>query len=493
MNHAPTLYWHDYETFGANPRLDRPAQFAGVRTDENLNVIGDPLVLYCQPPDDVLPHPEACLITGITPQAASERGLPEREFIARVHTELAEPGTCAVGYNSLRFDDEVTRHALWRNFFDPYRREWADGCSRWDIIDMVRLTFALRPEGIEWPCREDGCPSFRLEDLAEANGLDQARAHDALSDVYATIALARLIRARQPRLYDFVFRNRDKRSARAMLDLNRYKPVLHVSDKFPAETGCLSPVMPIAPHPVNSNAIIVFDLRHDPEPLLRLPPDQVRERLFTPADGLPDEVDRIPLKGVHVNKCPVLAPVETLNDERAQRLRLNLDDCRRHWKLLREDVAAVTEKVRAVYTSGEFEPATDPEQGLYDGFVNDGDRRLCDRVRELTGRQLATDPPPFEDERLRKMLFRYRARNFPDSLNEDERGRWRAWCESRLRFAPDGGLALNDYEALLSQLSERFAADPEKARVLADLRAWGERLQALAGKKEPADRRALSG
>src|SRR5699024_4482297 len=144
----------------------------------------------------------------------------EPEFIARIVAELSRPGTCGVGYNSLRFDDEVTRHTLWRNFLDPYAREWRDGCSRWDIIDMVRLAYALRPAGIEWPLRADGAPSFRLEDLATANNLEQAQAHDALSDVHATIALARLVRRQQPKLYNYVFENRGKRAAAQLLDLD---------------------------------------------------------------------------------------------------------------------------------------------------------------------------------------------------------------------------------------------------------------------------------
>ncbi|RLA45884.1 MAG: exodeoxyribonuclease I, partial [Gammaproteobacteria bacterium] len=198
-----TFYWHDYETFGVDPSRDRPVQFAGLRTDVDLNVIGEPLVIFARPANDFLPHPQACLVTGISPQQALAEGLPECEFIRRIHEELARPGTCSVGYNSLRFDDEVTRYTLYRNFYDPYAREWQNGNSRWDIIDMVRATCALRPAGIEWPLREDGLPSFRLEDLTSANGISHEAVHDALSDVHATIALARLVKERQPRLYDY--------------------------------------------------------------------------------------------------------------------------------------------------------------------------------------------------------------------------------------------------------------------------------------------------
>jgi exodeoxyribonuclease-1 len=206
-----SFYWHDYETWGADPSRDRPAQFAGVRTDASLNIIGKPLMAYCRPGDDLLPHPEACLVTGITPQQARAQGVCEAEFFELIHQQLSHPGTCGVGYNNIRFDDEITRYGLFRNFFDPYAREWQNGNSRWDTIDMVRLTHALRPEGIEWPTREDGTPSFRLEQLTLANNIAHQGAHDALSDVYASIDLARLVRARQPRLFDFALELRNKK------------------------------------------------------------------------------------------------------------------------------------------------------------------------------------------------------------------------------------------------------------------------------------------
>lgn len=202
-----SIFWHDYETTGINPRCDRPLQVAGVRTDFDLNEIDEPISLYCRPSDDILPHPAACLVTGITPQLLAEQGLCEAEFMTRVHAQLAQPGTCGAGYNTLRFDDEVTRYSLYRNFFDPYAREWQGGNSRWDLIDIVRTAYALRPDGIQWPL-QDGRTSLRLELLSKANGIDHGHAHEALSDVRATIALARLIRQKQPKLYDWLFQLR---------------------------------------------------------------------------------------------------------------------------------------------------------------------------------------------------------------------------------------------------------------------------------------------
>ena len=205
-----SIFWYDYETTGIDPRRDRPLQVAGIRTDEALNEIEAPLNFYCRPSDDILPHPAACLITGITPQRLEEQGLGEAEFMTRLHAELSRPGTCVAGYNTLRFDDEVTRYSLYRNFFDPSAREWQGGNSRWDLIDLVRTAYALRPEGIQWPLNDEGVVTLKLERLTEANGLEHGQAHDALSDVRATIAMARLLRQRQPKLYDFLYRLRGK-------------------------------------------------------------------------------------------------------------------------------------------------------------------------------------------------------------------------------------------------------------------------------------------
>ena len=230
-----SFYWYDFETFGADPFRDRPCQFAGMRTDEVFNPIGDPLVIYCKPAADLLPQPQACLITGITPQVAAANGMVEAEFIKQIHREFSQPGSCVLGYNSLRFDDEVTRNCLYRNFYDPYAREWQNGNSRWDMIDLVRLTRAVRPEGINWPDREDGTPSFKLEHLTAANDIEHSGAHDALADVRATIAVARLIRSAQPRLYDYVYQHRDKRVVEQSLALGSWQPVLHISEPQPVQ------------------------------------------------------------------------------------------------------------------------------------------------------------------------------------------------------------------------------------------------------------------
>lgn len=469
-----TFYWHDYETWGADPRRDRPAQFAGIRTDAELNVIGAPLMLYCKPADDMLPQPEACLVTGIAPQKALSEGVCEAEFMGCIHAELARPGTCGVGYNSLRFDDEFTRYGLYRNFYDPYAREWQNGNSRWDIIDMVRLTHALRPEGIEWPSHEDGSPSFRLEQLTAANAIAHEGAHDALADVRATIALARLIRARQPRLYDYVCQLRDKRQVAQQLDLRNQTPVLHVSSMFPACFGCIAMVVPLARHPINQNGIIVFDLRYDPTPLLELDVETLRERLFTSAADLAEGVERLPLKTVHLNKCPVIVPMNTLTPDAAERWQIDVAAGERHLSLLR-GAPGLEEKIRQIHSEREFPSCADPDQGLYGGgFFSDADRRRMELVRATPPSELAGLEPAFDDRRLPEMLFRYRARNWLETLSADERARWEEFRRARLLDPDAGGISLAQYRARIECLQNDPATPPEKRPLLQALVQWGE-------------------
>ncbi len=466
-----TFYWHDYETWGATPSVDRPSQFAGVRTDENLNVIDEPLVIYCRPPEDIWPHPEACLVTGITPQTARERGLGEREFIDKIYRQLAQPETCGVGYNTLRFDDEVTRYTLYRNFYDPYEREWRSGNSRWDIIDMVRLVYALRPQGMEWPM-VDGKPSFKLEALTAANAISHQGAHDAYADVAATIALAKLIREKKPALYDYVYRNRAKRASAAFIDIAACRPLLHISARFPAARGCAGLVAPLALHPKNNNAVVVYDLSVDPAPLAELSAQAIRDRVFVSEDELPAGQHRLPVKLVHLNKCPVLATPKLLDDKAAARLGIDKAGCEAHWRVLRH--MDVGDKLRAMYRLDDFTPPADPEQRLYDGFFTDSDKRLMHDVRRMNGEALAQTRMVFEDARLKEMLFRYRARNFPASLSPAERAQWREFAAERLRDGEDRLLSLPQLRAKIAELRAEHVADENKMAILRQLQSYAE-------------------
>ncbi len=476
-----TLYWHDYETFGLDPARDRPVQFAGIRTDEDLNIVGEPLNIMARPAPDTLPHPISSLITGITPQQALEQGLPEAEFIARILAELSQPGTCGVGYNSLRFDDEVTRNTLYRNLYSPYDREWQNGNSRWDIIDMVRACHDLRPEGIVWPRRADADrPSVRLEELTLANGIAHEQAHDALSDVYATIAIAKLIREKQPRLYDFLYRLRRKKEVLKSIDLKEMTPVLHTSGMYGSDHGSTRLVVPVSPHPSNSNSIIVFDLAQSPDLLLDLGAKTLRERLYTASEDLPEGVERPALKQVLINKCPVIAPTATLSGDAAKRLRIDLITGMRNRQALLHARKAIQQKIAGIFEPREFEPVTDPDLMIYaGGFFNDSDKALMSTIHDTGPQELGRQGWSFADRRLPEMLFRYRARNYPETLSADEQAQWLEHCRARLVDGESGHFTFTDFHAEIAQLRGEMAADDQRNKLLDDVAAFGDGLESF--------------
>lgn len=478
MNQTPfshTFLWHDYETFGTSVRRDRPAQFAALRTDANLNEIGEPVMLYCQPANDFLPDPQACLITGITPQLCLEKGLPEYQFAAAIEQLLSAPGTIGVGYNTIRFDDEITRFMFWRNLIDPYAREWQNDCGRWDLLDVVRTAYALRPEGMVWPSKPDGAASFKLTDLSSANGLLHEAAHDALSDVRATIALARLIKTTQPRLFDFCFGLHRKDRVAAELGLPTApasaRPFLHVSGMFPAERGCLALMWPLAMHPANKNELIAWDLAHDPRALAGMNADEIRLRLFSKREELPDGVTRLPIKSVHLNKSPmVMGNLRTLSPAMAQRWGLKVDEQLQNAALAQglPDMSGIWPEV----FKRPKDPTPDVDQDLYGGFIGNADRRRLNQLRGLSGEKLADARTVFDDARLPELVFRYRARNFPASLSVAESTRWEEHRAERLFDGEGGARTLEALSAEIDALSE--SVDERGEEILGALYDYAE-------------------
>jgi exodeoxyribonuclease I len=513
-----TFLWHDYETFGINPRVDRPSQFAAIRTDADLNVIGEPIMLYCQPAPDYLPDPQSCLITGITPQTCLERGIPEHEFAAQIEAALSQPGTIGVGYNTIRFDDEFTRFMLWRNLRDPYAREWQNNCGRWDLMDVVRTAYALRPDGINWPLKDISPeelasitakeaknttnniaaqaintpataqnipqkPSFKLEDLTKANGLAHEAAHDALSDVQATIDLARLIKKTNPKLFDFCLSLHKKDRVATELGLpttlQNARPFLHISGMFPSEKGCIAVMFPLAMHPTNKNEMIAWDLAYDPSELALLKSDEVRLRMFTKASELPAGMSRLPIKTIHLNKSPiVISSLKTLTPEMAQRWGIDIAAQMQNAEKATElpDMSALWP---VIFKRPEFENATTPDvdADLYGGFVGNNDRRRLSQLIALTPDKLAEARTGFEDERLEELVFRYKARNFPDILNDDEQERWYEHCSVRLQEGHAGAGGARSLEAFYAQLNELSkTADAKGNGILATLAEYADSL-----------------
>lgn len=410
-----TFFFYDLETGGLKPREDRIMQFAGQRTTLELEPMGEPVNILVKMTDDALPSPQAINVTGITPQKTLEEGILESEFCKKVQTEIFTPGTCALGYNTVRFDDEFMRAIFWRNFYDPYEWEWKDGRSRWDMLDVVRMTRALRPEGMVWPVTAEGRSTNRLEYLTSANGLSHEHAHDALSDVYATIEVARLIRNKQPKIFKFLFENRGKKAVARYVNLTNPQPVVYVSGRYSSEFNKATIVFPIAPS--RNGNVLVFDLRYNLEEILK-----ENEPRYYPI-----------VKELCYNKCPAVAPLAALvTEEDWKKIGLTSETVDKNLGILVKHPEFIEEMRSEYEKTPEFPPAIEPEAALYDGFLNDQDRIKVEAVRNATLNKLADFHPEFDDSRLSELLLHFKARNFPETLSEKEMEKWETYRHARL-------------------------------------------------------------
>jgi exodeoxyribonuclease-1 len=471
---AASYFFYDLETSGFDARNDRIMQFAGIRTDANLQIVGEPHDVLIKMSPDTVPSPDAIMITGITPQSTMADGVTEAEFLKLFYEEIVQPDTCFLGYNTVRFDDEFMRNLHYRNFYDPYEWQWANGCSRWDLLDMVRMTRALRPEGIEWPFGPDGKPTNRLELITKLNGIDHYAAHDALSDVHATIAVARLIRDKQPKLFDFMFEHRNKKVIEALV--RQDKPFVYSSGKFPSEFEKTTVTVRVADK--EGQGTYVYDLRHDPAEFASMSPQQLMECWQYTKD--PEAPKRLPVKLLKYNHCPAVAPMGVLDAPTRERLQLDLAVLEKNLHAVRQAVAqgfnerllqavVMMDEKRDAYLAGKGTPDVDAQ--VYDGFLQPGDKQLARAVRAAKPDELLSFTDRFTDQRMKQLLPRYKARNYPESLSSEEREAWDTFCREKL-LAGGNNSPLARYFARLQQLATSASAD--KAFLLEELQLYGQ-------------------
>jgi len=489
---AGTLLFYDFETDGIDPRCCRPTQFACIRTDMDLNPLkgpqGEGIVRWCKPPVDRLPAPEAVLVTGVPPQRCEKEGVAENVFFREIHALLNAPGTVSLGWNTTRFDDEVCRFGFWRSFLDSYTHGWKDGCRAWDLIDLTRACYAMRPTGIEWPRHEDGAPTFKLDRLTPANGIEHGDAHDALADVRATIAFAHLLKASQPKLWTWGLKLTDRVFVESLLRSGA--PLLHSSARIPASHGCTTLVHVIGKHPRNKREFIAWDLRQDPTELLASDAETIASRTFVRQDDLPDGVDRFLIKGIKSNRAPVLVDdLRVLDSIDRDRIALDVDACMAHYTMLTKDSAvaeALAKRIQTVYASSPAPPA-DVDDALYGGFVGKQDEKLRGAVHTTEPDELVSLARRFHDRRLADLLLHYRARNHPTTLDDAEAAHWKQRCANRLTRPPGrGDLEWPQWLAHVQELAQHpDHATSRDQQLLARVEAWGRELAAIQGLAPP--------
>lgn len=463
---AQTFFFYDLETSGLSGRDDRIMQFAGIRTTMNFEPVGEPYNLLVALNDDTLPSPEALMVTGISPQQTVTDGYTEAQFAKILTDDICTEGTIMVGFNNIRFDDEFVRHLFWRNFRDPYEWCWRDGRSRWDLLDVVRMTRALRPEGIVWPV-VDGKPSNRLELLTKENGIDHFKAHDALSDVEALIAVTKLIKEKQPQLYEFLLKIRDKKEVKKVVNLDDKKPFVYTSGRYDAAHDKTTVAFPLAAGK-NGN-VIVYDLRHDPEQFIDLDGKELAKKLYASWEERQAEgFVALPVKELQYNRAPAVAPLGVLEQgDGWNKIHLDSETIEKHKKSLLS-APHFAENIRSLFENKpEFKKSPDPEAQLYDGFLNDKDKIRMQAVAAATEKDLADFHPNFEDERLSELLLHYKARSFPRSLSADESKQWEAWRVARIQRQLPG--FMKSMQKLATQ-----EVDDSRQFVLQELQLWLE-------------------
>ena len=467
-NAMTSFYFYDLETSGLSARDDRIMQFAGQRTDMDLVPIGEPHNVLVKLNDDTLPSPEAVMVTGITPQVTQADGLTEAEFARFLQDEICTEDTIMVGFNNVRFDDEFLRHLFWRTFHDPYEWCWKDGRSRWDMLDVIRMTRALRPEGIEWPVDADGKPTNRLELITAANGIAHQNAHDALSDVEALIDVTKLIRLKQPKLFGYLLEMRSKKAVQQLVSLDQKQPFVYTSGRYDATYQKTTVAFPLTSAP-NQN-VVVYDLRHDPTPFVAMSQDDLKKRLFASwEERKEDGFVPIPAKVLQYNRCPAVAPLGVLAQEDGwQKIGLDQGTIERHKTVLLQH-PDFAERLRTVFEQKrEYAVSRHPEGRLYDGFVDGPDKLRIETVRNADARQLADFHPNFDDERLEPLLLHYKARNFAASMSEDEVTAWESWRTERLQSQ------LPSFLSSLQRLAVQATTDNDKQFMLQELQLWAE-------------------
>jgi exodeoxyribonuclease-1 len=462
--------------------MDWPLQFAGVRTDENLNIIEDPIDIYCKLPEDHLPHPAATVITKITPEQANSKGFIEPKFAGIIHKHMSEEHTCTVGYNNLRFDDEVTRHMFFRNFYDPYKREYANGNSKWDLIDLVRATAVLRPDDIEWPLHQQGdlagCKSFKLEDLVKANGFANANAHNALADVYATIDLAKLLYNKKRKLFDYFLNLRDKGYANNLLQ--KYDKLVHVSSKYGSLRQYCSVIHPLGPHPQYKNEVIILDLTKDPKPIFELSATELATIIFTKKNELPEGTPELGIRTIKLNQCPFIATTKILSEADNHRLQLDFSQIEQNLQQINNNKQELYNKIKQIYESPAKRITRDVEQSLYTGgFLGWEDAKKIAEIPLTSSEKLAKQTITFKDNRLPELLFRYLARNYPNDLLDKDKKKWHEYRKIRLssNLTEHKILGFNDFKTLWQEQWQKSANNTAEQQLLTELKDYAEKLE----------------
>ena len=398
--------FYDTETTGTRPAWSQVLQFAAVLTDDDFNELAS-VNVRCRLLPHVVPTPWALKVTGMAPTAVDRHPVSFYEMILGIHRQMKDWGAAYyLGFNSIKFDEEIMRQSFWQNLLDPYVTN-TGGARRGDVLSIMRAALAAQPDILNVPTGPDGKPVHKLEKIAALNGFDTSNAHDALADVRATVHMARLLRDRAPAIWDRAQETARKQNAEPLVA--RPVPfVLH--SRFGA--GGYRLVVPVCGVPGNGAAHIVFDLARDPTPLLALSADELVQAMA--------ERD-CPLLTFRANAQPVAFE---RGDRRAPPPGDEPDD-----STVRQRVALIVDNrgfcdrvARAAgLRAAAFGKSSLAEERIYDGFAPDSDRDLARRFHLLPWEERLAVADRMQDDRLRVFAERLIWLHRPNLLERDRR------------------------------------------------------------------------
>ena len=430
---ANGFVFYDVETTGISRCFDQILQIACIRTDGDFNIVDpecDILNLRCRRLPWITPSPGAMLVTGVTHDQLERAPLSHYEMMCAVNAayENWSPATF-IGYNSLRFDEELLRHGLFSSLYPAYLTSQR-GCGRADVYRMLQVVTALAPGVIALP-EINGRPSMKLGNVLRANGIvfSEDEAHDALADVRGTIALLKLMRQRCPIIVEHMLGMASRDGAATFLDQN---PIIRHVTHF--GTAHLAMVKPMAANPDNRNEVAIFDLGFDTAPYLNMSVDELANALRS--------LPRV-ISSIRLNAQPAILTREALLDETVERNPEDIDDYTIEARAIsislaqhfRDNVAEAMQLLQRRYIPGPY-----IEEQLYSGgFPSFADKRLASRFHRITDwRQRLALVNEFDDARLRTHALRLVYAEAPRALPSPALDELHDWTRERLLSLGDG-------------------------------------------------------
>ena len=455
--------FYDTETTGLETAFDQILQFGAIRTDDDLNEV-ERINVRCRLLPHVVPSPGALLATGIRPATLVDPSLPSHyEAIQQIRAKLLEwSPAIIIGYNSLDFDENFLRQALFQTLHPTYLTN-TNGNVRGDVMRMVMATAIYAPNAISVPINDRGRDIFKLDQLAPANGFAHDHAHDAIADVEATIHMARLVRDRAPEIWDTMMGATRKQDVSELImsePMFAHTAVYHASPYTYLVTCC-------GQNPQDNGQLAVFDLAFDPEPYL----DNSVEELVGVLEGSPK-----PIRSIRANAQPILMSSEHLPDS-AKAAGVDGAERQRRVEVIQGNPGfreRVGEALAARYA--DEPPSPHVEKRIYDGFPSSSDQALLQQIHEMPWEDRAAVVDQLEDDRLKEFGTRLIYFDQPEALPEAKRAELDDWRARRVLGEGEDVPWMTIPKAIQEVDKSSASAVGEKAERLSEMREFFEEL-----------------